>query len=326
MYHFPDISVVIPTYNRSRFVTKAIDSVLAQEFPASEIIVVDDGSKDDTLESLAAYGHRIRIISRPNTGISGARNDGIKTAGSDWIAFLDDDDEYTPERLRIAADAIRKYPDAVVHASNILIKSQDCPTASLYELRGRRAEELMLLESPLEWVLSGCFFVQATVCRRLDLLKIGGFRNDFYEDLDLLTRMTEERPWTVDHRCSLHLIRRPGEDMNLSTLWKSQPVENYEALARIHRDAMALPSLSVREKCFVESCLATNLFELGRALHANGDVSRAHECFLEAGKLYPHFHSRIKAYLSAWFGDPALRMYGMLSRRGGVFRSSPFNS
>lgn len=326
MHQFPSISVVIPTYNRARIVTQAIESVLAQELPASEIIVVDDGSKDDTLESLAAYGDRIRIVSRPNTGISGARNDGIKAAGSDWVAFLDDDDEYTPERLRIAADAIRKYPDAVVHASNILIKSQDSPAASMYELRGKRAEELMLLERPLEWVLSGCFFVQATVCRRSELQKIGGFRNDFYEDLDLLARMTVEGPWTVDHRCSLHLIRRPGEDLNLSSLWRSKPVENYEALTRIHREVLRFPSLSGTEKRLVESGLATNLFELGRALHAHGETTRARECFLEAGSRYPKFHSRAKAHMAAYFGTPALRMLGALRRRQGVFRSVSTNS
>lgn len=318
----PEISVVIPTYNRARIVTKAIESVLAQTFPASEIIVVDDGCSDDTLEVLAAYGDGIRIVSRPNTGISGARNDGVQAARCEWIAFLDDDDEYTPQRLQIAAEAIVKHPGAVVHASNISISSPDSPTVSLYEIRQRQAGEIMLLERPLEWVLGASFFVQATVCRRSGIMRIGGFRNDFYEDLDFLVRMTTGGPWTVDQRCSLRLIRRPGEDLNLSTLWRSKPVENYEALTRIHRGALEIPSLTDDERRMVESGLATNLFELGRALLDHGETSRARECFLEAGKRYPRLHSRAKAHVAALFGTPALRLLRMFRRRRGVFRSA----
>jgi glycosyltransferase involved in cell wall biosynthesis len=320
------ISVVIPTYNRARTVGKAIESVLSQTRPADEIIVVDDGSSDDTVQALQAYGDLIRVVSRPNTGISGARNDGIKVATSDWVAFLDDDDEYAPERLQIAAESIILHPQALVHASNMRILSENSPPVSLFKIRGKNAGELMLLDQPLIWTLAGCFFVQATVCNRSALIAENGFRNDFYEDLDLLVRLTRGRSWSVDNRCSVSLIRRPDEDFNLSSYWRSKPIENYQALTRIHREALEFPDLTAEERSVVKSSLATNLFELGRSLTAHGDRLRAREAFREAGRLYPKCHSRVKARLAASLGSPALKLMSLFQRQRGVFRSSAVKS
>lgn len=86
------VSAIIPTYNYGRFVCEAVESALAQSYPAMEVIVVDDGSTDDTRQRLAAYGSRIRYIWQSNSGLSAARNTGIREARGDWVAFLDADD------------------------------------------------------------------------------------------------------------------------------------------------------------------------------------------------------------------------------------------
>lgn len=93
------ISVVIPTYNRGYCLERAINSVLDQTFPAFEIIVVDDGSTDNTQEVLKKYSGDIKILSQQNKGVSSARNRGISEAKSEWIALLDSDDEWIPEKL-----------------------------------------------------------------------------------------------------------------------------------------------------------------------------------------------------------------------------------
>lgn len=94
------VSVVIPTYNSVRFVTEAIDSVLNQTFQDFEILVVDDGSKDETGEVLAEkYGDSIRYLYKENGGVSSARNYGIENAKGKYIAFLDADDVWMPEKL-----------------------------------------------------------------------------------------------------------------------------------------------------------------------------------------------------------------------------------
>jgi len=95
----PFISVVIPTYNYARYVTQAVDSVLAQTYPAGEIVVVDDGSTDNTRERLQPYWARIHYVYQANQGLSAARNAGIRVARGDVIALLDSDDLWHPRKL-----------------------------------------------------------------------------------------------------------------------------------------------------------------------------------------------------------------------------------
>jgi glycosyltransferase involved in cell wall biosynthesis len=114
MSYRPFISVVIPTYNRAREVRAAVMSVLAQKYPEYEIIVVDDGSTDTTRESIQQFisqqsdnGKYIRYYCQPNRGPSIARNRGIEEARGEWIAFLDSDDLWLPEKLELQVSAIR---------------------------------------------------------------------------------------------------------------------------------------------------------------------------------------------------------------------------
>lgn len=93
------ISVVIPTFNRGHIVARAIKSVLQQTFKPLEIIVVDDGSTDNTTEVLKSYDAKIKIIHQENRGVSAARNAGIAMASAEWIALLDSDDEWLPDKL-----------------------------------------------------------------------------------------------------------------------------------------------------------------------------------------------------------------------------------
>jgi glycosyltransferase involved in cell wall biosynthesis len=94
----PLVSVIIPTYNRGWIVQEAVDSVLAQDFSDYELIVVDDGSDDNTPEILKAYGRQITILHQPNKGVSAARNRGIAAAAGRFIAFLDSDDLWLPKK------------------------------------------------------------------------------------------------------------------------------------------------------------------------------------------------------------------------------------
>ena len=112
------ISVVIPAYNAGRYIGRAIDSVLAQTRPAEEIIVVDDGSTDHTAEIAGAYGDRIRFIRQENAGASVARNTGIAAATGNWIAFLDADDEWLPEKLRLQTEHLERNPDLTWTTAN----------------------------------------------------------------------------------------------------------------------------------------------------------------------------------------------------------------
>ena len=108
----PTFSVVIPTYNSGEWLSRAIDSVLAQHGPEVEIVVVDDASSDNTREIVERYRKRVRYHRfEENRGVSRARNKGVDIATSDWIAFLDADDFYYPDRIRSHATWIAEDPD-----------------------------------------------------------------------------------------------------------------------------------------------------------------------------------------------------------------------
>lgn len=115
----PLVSVIIPSYNYGRYVGQAVDSALAQTYPAIEVIVVDDGSTDDTRERLAAYGNRIRYVHQQNQGLSAARNTGIREAKGDYLAFLDSDDAFHPHKLELQMAYLRTHPETDLIATDM---------------------------------------------------------------------------------------------------------------------------------------------------------------------------------------------------------------
>lgn len=108
----PFVSVILPTYNRNRFLRRAVASVLCQTFREVELIVVDDGSTEDVEAALSAYRHRLRLITTPHRGPSAARNEGIRVSQGTHIAFLDSDDVWLPEKLAVQTAFFRNMPRA----------------------------------------------------------------------------------------------------------------------------------------------------------------------------------------------------------------------
>jgi glycosyltransferase involved in cell wall biosynthesis len=106
------ITVVIPTYNRAALLVRAVESALAQTVPPTEILVVDDGSTDDTAAVCARWSDPVRYIATPNGGVARARNVGIAQARGEWIALLDSDDEWEPEKLATQCAALDAAADA----------------------------------------------------------------------------------------------------------------------------------------------------------------------------------------------------------------------
>lgn len=105
------VSAVIPTFNRAELVQRAIDSALAQTLPVDEIVVVDDGSTDRTAEILQSrYGERIRYVRQDNGGVSKARNHGMSLARGQYIALLDSDDVWMPEKTRLQTEFLAAHP------------------------------------------------------------------------------------------------------------------------------------------------------------------------------------------------------------------------
>jgi len=112
------VSVVIPAYNSGGYLARTLDSVIAQSRPADEIIVIDDGSTDETGEVAAKYGDQIKYIYQENAGAAAARNTGIENASGEWIAFLDGDDEWLEDYLKEQTDLLKCNSDLVWCAGN----------------------------------------------------------------------------------------------------------------------------------------------------------------------------------------------------------------
>lgn len=117
------VSVVIPAYNAEKYIGRAIDSVLAQTRRPDEVIVVDDGSTDGTAEVIRSYGSNVRYIGQENGGASVARNSGIEAASSQWIAFLDADDEWLCDKLRIQMEYLEGHQELMWMGGNYFVRS-----------------------------------------------------------------------------------------------------------------------------------------------------------------------------------------------------------
>ena len=124
MNNIGNISVVIPTYNRRETIGRSIDSVLNQTLFPSEIIVVDDGSTDGTCDYIQSNFPSIKLLHQPNKGVSAARNKGIRYADTNWIALLDSDDEWFPQKLEKQVMTLSQSPDIkFCHTEEIWIRN-----------------------------------------------------------------------------------------------------------------------------------------------------------------------------------------------------------
>lgn len=118
MATLPLVSVIIPVYNRADVVAETIDGVLAQTYPNIELIIVDDGSKDDTAQVCARYGDRLLYVKQQNQGLAASRNNGFLRSRGDYIAWLDHDDVWMPEKLSLQIAFLQQHPECVVIATD----------------------------------------------------------------------------------------------------------------------------------------------------------------------------------------------------------------
>ena len=118
-------SIIIPLYNKQNFITRAVNSVLSQSYINFELIIVNDGSTDNSFDLVSSIiDHRIKIINKVNGGVSSARNLGIDNASNEWICFLDADDHWLPNHLEEILYLLKKYPEAKIYSTLTQEKSR----------------------------------------------------------------------------------------------------------------------------------------------------------------------------------------------------------
>lgn len=182
------VSVVIPTRDRSHLVAETVRLTLAQRGVAFEIVVVDDGSRDGTADVLEALGDpRVTVVRNAGRGVANARNRGIERAAHPWIAFLDDDDRWSPDKLRVQLDLARAEAADFVYTAGIAV---DVDGRVLYMSPAFAPEELRRGIRSRNLVFAG----SSNVLARTDLVRrLGGFDESLHHiaDWDLWIRLTE---------------------------------------------------------------------------------------------------------------------------------------
>ena len=186
MNNIGNISVVIPTYNRRQTIGRSIDSILNQTLFPSEIIVVDDGSTDGTSDYIQSNFPSIRLLQQPNKGVSSARNMGIRSSNSDWVALLDSDDEWFPKKLEKQVMAL---------SQNLDIKF--CHTEEIWIRNGVRVNQMKKHQKYGGHIFNKCLDMcrispSSVLFHRSILDDVGYFDKDqkVCEDYDLWLRIT----------------------------------------------------------------------------------------------------------------------------------------
>lgn len=172
----PQITIIIPLYNKGPYVRRALDSVFAQNFQDYEVIVVDDGSTDDGPEQVTTYkDSRLRLIQQPNAGPGAARNLGIQNARGDYIAFLDADDEWFPGFLSQVFDIRSEFNDIVMFVASYCIGREKIKISSCVrgEFHVDRNTNLNVFKDVFGKILVG-----TVVCKKDICLKYEGFLED----------------------------------------------------------------------------------------------------------------------------------------------------
>jgi glycosyltransferase involved in cell wall biosynthesis len=254
------VTVIIPTFNRSKMVTRAICSVLAQDFTDFHLIVVDDGSTDETQITLAAFGDRIRYVRHPlKRGVSAARNTGIRLADAPYVAFLDSDDLWKKEKLKEQIRFFDENPFAVA-----------CQTEETWIRHGQRVNPRKQHAKPTGDIFAPslrlCLVSPSAVMLKTELFdEVGLFDESLpaCEDFDLWLRIACRHP--------IHLLAKPlvvkegGHADQLSRCWWGLDRFRIHALVKL----LSSPLLDEEKRRLV-------LEELARkcSIYGNGCMKR----------------------------------------------------
>ena len=240
------VSVVIPTCNRAHFVRQAITSVLQQDYPDIELIVVDDGSRDGTAAVVSGFGPDVRYLWQENRGVSAARNRGVAVSTGDLIAFLDSDDLWLPSKVSAQVGYF------AAHAA-----AQACHTDEVWIRHGVRVNERRIHRKQGGWQflasLPRCLISPSTIMLRRTLWdRLGGFDESLpaCEDYDLWLRLTAVVP--VGFLPKRLVVKRGGHADQLS---RRTPVLDRYRIKALEK-ALATPLPAEHRQAVLEQLVA----------------------------------------------------------------------
>lgn len=293
------VSVVIPTYNRARFLPAAIASIRAQTSPCAEVVVVDDGSTDDTKDVLTTVGNGIVYLRQANAGPAAARNLGIRAASGDLVAFLDTDDRWQPDKIASQIAVFRRHPSVALVSTDMAIEDEHGAllVASNFAKRGlagffKSLDGAPIPDAPRRLLQLNFINTSTVVVRREVLLALNGFdtRLRYGEDLELWMRIAARH----DIACLPNVAEVRVEHSSNVTKSIEPMLRGYVDMARIIREWAqgVMPNWGVNPNRYVADAL-TDLgywyFREGR----RADAARALDASLRE-------HATRRAWLYKW--------------------------
>lgn len=212
------VSVVIPAYNAAWCVARAVDSVLAQCFRNFELIVVNDGSSDKTVDVLSAYGDRLRVVHKLNGGLSSARNAGIREAQGRYVAFLDADDRWLPGKLEKQVALMAARPELAFCSTAALLEDPDSKPMGEWRCGNSTISALEAIFSANAYVAGSG---SAVLARKDALDEAGGFDEHLrsLEDIDMWMRLSALGDYAcIDEPLTIILKRPDSMSGNLDVM------------------------------------------------------------------------------------------------------------
>lgn len=271
------ISLIIPTYNRAHLLSGAVDSALAQTRLPDEIIVVDDGSSDQTAQVLQNYGEQIIVLHKPNGGLASARNAGIERSSGDALAFLDDDDTLTPDSIAVRAALLEQHPAYGVVYGDVMLTDGEGREIALHSVHsGLHAPSGPVFD---HYILHNLRPVHTYLIRRECLNRAGYFDPAYYgmEDYDLWLRIAAHCTfYYVPH--NLGTYRFHGNQMTSTALRRMRQAE-----LQVRERAFAMPAFAALPAAI--RALAYSVQGTQAALL--GDVTQARRWYRQAIATHP---------------------------------------
>lgn len=307
----PSVSVVVPAYNAMPDVLEAVESALAQERPASEIVVVDDRSSDGTGDAVRArFGDRVRVITGRYGSASAARNAGWRAATGEWIAFLDADDLWTPDKLSASLALFEAAPHADWCFTDGTGKALDGQEHPSILARWVDLEE-PYCGSPVGELIDVNFILTSSViARRSALEALGGFDETLShaEDVDLWIRLSRRGLATASGRV---LVRYRARETGLSAQADKRNLGAATLFARLAADESLAPSMRQAARRRVSRHhyrLALGALRAGKPAESRGHLLKSW--------MFPGFTTPVVVGLATSFLPPAL--FQMLRGRPSV--------
>lgn len=268
------ISIVIPAFNASKYLSTAIDSALGQTYADIEVVVIDDGSTDDSVAILRGYGDRIRWETVPNAGGGAARNRGVRLATGNWIQFLDADDWLHSRKLELQYDQASASTDTLVFCDG------EYSEPGQVHPHHRRQDDL---SDPVVYMLRGGLPTPAPLHRRKWIESVGGFRESLpcSQERDFHLRLAAEGLRFQRIPEVLYTVRKlPGSLSSNS----ERVLRQHLSIARSLRDILEKKGTLTASRL---RSIAAFLARDARILHRLGDPMASSEYFQEAQTLSP---------------------------------------